>query len=142
MHQQTQARPESAPAPAAPRPLWWAGRPCFLVCLSRSLRVRRGCCVFKGPVRLWVIITGLRVIRPQGSGYHICMPKIGFVALLLVAIGISRIEGQIPSFPQPQGERVDADTAISRALKTSSLTEEGTPFHAVLVIGDGKSPYS
>jgi hypothetical protein len=70
------------------------------------------------------------------------MPKFGFVALLLVATGVLQIEGQIPSFPKIQGERVDADTAISRALKTSSLTEEGTPFHAVLVIGDGKSPYS
>src|SRR5579859_4131060 len=89
-----------------------------------------------------MVITHLRVIRPQGSGYHICMPKIGFVALLLVATGVLRVEGQIPSFPQVQGERVDADTAISRALKTSSLTEEGTPFHALLVIGEGKSPYS
>jgi hypothetical protein len=74
--------------------------------------------------------------------YYVCMPKIRLVTLLLLATGALQIQGQLPSFSQFQGERVDADTALSRALKSSSLTEEGKPFHAVLVIGDAKSPYS
>jgi hypothetical protein len=44
--------------------------------------------------------------------------------------------------PQPQGDRVDATTALARALKTSSLTDDGKPFHAVLMIGDQNSPWS
>jgi len=57
-------------------------------------------------------------------------------------MGVSRAEGQISSVPIIQGERVDADSALSRALNTSSLTEEGGPFHAVLVIGNSQSPFS
>lgn len=63
------------------------------------------------------------------------------VCCLLIA-GVSSVQGQISGFPQLQGERVDADTALNRALNSSSLTAEGNPFHAVLVIGDSKSPYS
>jgi hypothetical protein len=62
------------------------------------------------------------------------------VAFLLLSAGMSQIQGQFSSVPQ--GERVDADTALTRALRTSSLTEEDPPFHAVLVIGDAKSPHS
>ena len=61
---------------------------------------------------------------------------------LLVATGLSPLRGQISGFPQVQGEKVDADTALSRALKTSSLTEQGHPFHAVLVVGSDNSQYS
>jgi hypothetical protein len=70
------------------------------------------------------------------------MPRIRFVVLLILATGVFQIHAQLPNFPAIQGERVDADTALSRALKTSALTEEGKPFHAVLVIGNAKSPYS
>lgn len=62
--------------------------------------------------------------------------------VLLLILGMSLAHGQFPGFRQPRGERVDADTALRRAMQTSSLTEEGAPFHAVLTIGDAKSPYS
>jgi hypothetical protein len=70
------------------------------------------------------------------------MQRIGLVAFLIIATRLCQIHAQPPSFPPIQGERIDADTALSRALKTSSLTEEGKPFHAVLLIGNAKSPYS
>ena len=76
------------------------------------------------------------------SVYHLSMPKIWRVALLILATGVSQISAQLPNSPRFQGERVDAETAMDRALKTSSLTEEGKPFHAVLVIGSAKSPFS
>jgi hypothetical protein len=41
-----------------------------------------------------------------------------------------------------QGDHIDADTPLNRALKTSSLTYEGTPFHAVMEIGTPGSAYS
>jgi hypothetical protein len=40
------------------------------------------------------------------------------------------------------GERVDAGVALDRALKTSSLTFEGKPFHAVMEIGTAGTEYS
>lgn len=61
---------------------------------------------------------------------------------LAFATGVCEIDGQVSNFPQFQGERVDAETALNRALQMSSLTNEGKPFHAVLVIGKVKSPYS
>lgn len=70
------------------------------------------------------------------------MSQLRFVTCLLLLTAVTRISGQPPGFPQVQGNRVDADTALNRALTTSSLTEEGKPFHAVLVIGSAKSPYS
>ena len=70
------------------------------------------------------------------------MPQIRLVALLILATGVSQIHSQPPNFPPLQGERVDANTALNRALKTSSLTEDGKPFHTVLMIGNAKSPYS
>ena len=45
-----------------------------------------------------------------------------------------------PGFPS--GERVDADAALDRALKTSSLTYDGKPFHAVVEIGTPGDEYS
>lgn len=81
--------------------------------------------------------------KPNGqSMYDVCMPKFRLFPLLLVAAGISQVHAQPSGFPQFQGERVGADTALVRALRTSSLTEDGRPFHAVLVIGNAKSPYS
>jgi hypothetical protein len=41
-----------------------------------------------------------------------------------------------------QGERVDADTALNRALRSSSLTFDGKPFHAVMEIGTKRMEYS
>lgn len=49
---------------------------------------------------------------------------------------------QMPGFPQVQGEQVDTDTALNRALKTSSLTYDGKPFHAVMEIGSAGSEYT
>ena len=49
---------------------------------------------------------------------------------------------QVPGFPQIQGERVDADAALDRALKKSSLTVDGKPFHAVMEIGTAGTEYS
>src|ERR1017187_5743389 len=74
--------------------------------------------------------------------YHVSMPQLRSLTCLLLLTAVSSISGQFPGFPQSQGERVDADTALNRALTTSSLTEKGKPFHAVLVIGSEKSPYS
>jgi hypothetical protein len=74
--------------------------------------------------------------------YYFFMPQVRLVTLFVLAVGVSQIHCQLSGFPQFQGERVDADTALNRALKTSSLVDEGEPFHAVLVIGNGKSPYS
>ena len=63
---------------------------------------------------------------------------------LAVGLLVCSIAGwaQMPGFPQVQGERVDADTALDRALKSSSLTYEGKPFHAVMEIGTAGTEYS
>src|SRR5690242_15681859 len=42
----------------------------------------------------------------------------------------------------PGGERLDANKALDRALKTSSLTKDGKPFHAVVEIGNPGDEYS
>jgi hypothetical protein len=70
------------------------------------------------------------------------MPQVRLLTFLLLFFGLSPLHAQFSSFPQTQGERVDADTALNLALKTSSLTEGGKPFHAELVIGTPGSPYS
>ena len=74
--------------------------------------------------------------------YHVSMPKTWLFMFLIFATGVREINGQVPNFPQLQGERVDAETALNRALKMSSLTEEGKPFHAVLMIGKDKTQFS
>src|SRR5882762_10177125 len=49
---------------------------------------------------------------------------------------------QFASSNSMQGERVDADTALNRALRSSSLTFDGKPFHAVMEIGTKGMEYS
>jgi hypothetical protein len=39
-------------------------------------------------------------------------------------------------------ERVNGDIALDRALKASSLTFAGKPFHAVMEVGTGGEEYS
>jgi hypothetical protein len=57
-----------------------------------------------------------------------------------VALGALRIgSAQMPNFQQSQGERMDAEKALDRALKASSLTFEGKPFHAVMEISSEKA---
>jgi hypothetical protein len=70
------------------------------------------------------------------------MRRAKLTVFLLFVVGLLPLNAQFPNFPQVQGERVDADTALSRALKTSSLTDGGKPFHAVMVIGNSGTPYS
>ncbi len=74
--------------------------------------------------------------------YDGSMPHVRLLIFLLLFFGLSPLHAQFSSFPQMQGERVDADTALSRALKASSLTEGGNPFRVVLMIGTTGSPYS
>jgi hypothetical protein len=52
------------------------------------------------------------------------------------------MNAQLAGFQPPPGERIDSDTAVRRALQKSSLTEQGTPFHALLEIGTAGTPYS
>jgi hypothetical protein len=70
------------------------------------------------------------------------MRKVTVIVFLLWAGLLLPLHAQFANFPQAQGERLEADTAISRALKVSSLTDDGKAFHAVLVIGTSGSPYS
>ncbi|MDR3724470.1 MAG: hypothetical protein P4K83_08295 [Terracidiphilus sp.] len=70
------------------------------------------------------------------------MSKAWLGTVILFTGGLLRLSGQIPYPPQFQGERVDFDTALTRSLKTSSLVEEGKPFHAILAIGSPDSPFS
>jgi hypothetical protein len=63
-------------------------------------------------------------------------------AMLVIVCSVSSW-AQMPSgFPQIQGERMPADTALDRALKKSSLTFDGKPFHTVMEIGSAGKPYS
>jgi hypothetical protein len=71
------------------------------------------------------------------------MHKLWFRSLAAGVLLCSMVSwAQMPVFPQVQGERVDGDTALTRALKASSLTYEGKPFHAVMEIGAAGSEYS
>jgi hypothetical protein len=67
---------------------------------------------------------------------------ISVVLFWLLGCALLPLDAQFSNFPQVQGERVDADTAIDHALRSSSLTDGGKPFHAVLMIGTSGSPYS
>jgi hypothetical protein len=70
------------------------------------------------------------------------MRQVRLIVFLSLVVGLLPLHAQFSNFPQVQGERVDADEALNRALKTSSLTDGGKPFHAVLAIGVSGSPYS
>jgi hypothetical protein len=61
---------------------------------------------------------------------------------LYLSLGCSTLLAQFPNFSQPPGERISGDAALDRALKASSLTDGGLPFHAVLDIGNAGTPYS
>ena len=60
---------------------------------------------------------------------------VGWVALGELQIG----SAQMRNFQEPQGERMDAETALDRALKASSLTFKGKPFHGVMEISSEKA---
>lgn len=74
--------------------------------------------------------------------YDASMQQVRSIVFLFLLSWTMQLHAQFSNFSQVQGERVDADSALSRALKTSSLTEGGKPFHAVLMIGTPASPYS
>ena len=80
--------------------------------------------------------------RASPGIYDASMRQVRLTVFLLLVVGLLPLHAQFPNFPQVQGERVDADTALSRALKTSSLTDGGKPFHGVMVIGNSGTPYS
>jgi hypothetical protein len=71
-----------------------------------------------------------------------------FTSLLAVALAIAAkgLPGQSPELQQyiQSLEKIPVDQAIDRALKTGSLTVNGSPFHAVLEIsqpGEASSPF-
>lgn len=74
--------------------------------------------------------------------YHAGMRQVRIFGLLSLLGCVLPLHSQFSNFPQVQGERFDAETALNRALKISSLTEDGEPFHAVLMIGTSGTPYS
>jgi hypothetical protein len=70
------------------------------------------------------------------------MPKTQSRLLALALFAPLTLSAQFPGFQPPVGDRLDSDQALSRALKASSLTDHGKPFHAVMEIGTAGSPYS
>jgi hypothetical protein len=73
------------------------------------------------------------------------MHKRWFQCALVVScfcLSAERVSAQIPGFTQPSGERLDGSVAIDRALKASSLSFRGKPFHAVMEIGTAGDLYS
>lgn len=70
------------------------------------------------------------------------MSKARLITILLFTLGLQHLSAQMPFPQQPQGERVDFGTALTRSLKSSSLVEDGKPFHAVLAIGSSGSQFS
>jgi hypothetical protein len=67
------------------------------------------------------------------------LSKLALSALFCVAVRPAF--SQMQDFPQMQGEQMDGSVAIDRALKSSSLTEDGKPFHALMEIGT-TGPYT
>jgi hypothetical protein len=68
------------------------------------------------------------------------MKKLLFKSLSLSTLLLSlAASAQMTGYP---GEQVDADVALDRALKASSLTYKGKPFHAVMEIGSAAAEYS
>ena len=63
---------------------------------------------------------------------------------LIVSANLSAQSPELRQFIQSTN-KIPSDQAIDRALKTSSLTTEGSPFHALLQVsqpGDEGSPYA
>ena len=66
-----------------------------------------------------------------------------FAAFLFFALIAATASSQLPpAFAPQQGERMDADKAVDRALKNSSLTFNGGPFHARMNIDSQEQGYS
>jgi hypothetical protein len=62
---------------------------------------------------------------------------------LILAIALSPVLAWSQTLsPQVQVGGVDPNTALNRALKASSLTFEGKPFHAVMDIGTAGEPFT
>ncbi|CAN5669163.1 hypothetical protein BH10ACI4_BH10ACI4_34870 [soil metagenome] len=73
------------------------------------------------------------------------MPKSFFRICLFTLLALRSLAAvaQMPNYsPIPAGEKIDAEAALDRALKTSSLTFQGKPFHAVMEIGTAGTLYS
>jgi hypothetical protein len=66
-------------------------------------------------------------------------PGLALSAAFCMVVGTA--SSQMQGFPQMPGERMDGSVAIDRALKSSALTEDGKPFHALMEIGTTE-PYS
>jgi hypothetical protein len=66
----------------------------------------------------------------------------GYLTVIFSCLVSLQALAQIPSPPQMQFDKIPADAAIDRALKESSLTYKGEPFHAVLDIGKASEDYS
>lgn len=64
--------------------------------------------------------------------------------VLVLSVLMGRVESgaQMTDVASVPGEKVDAEVALNRALKTSSLTFEGRPFHAVMLIASAEKGYS
>lgn len=63
---------------------------------------------------------------------------------LIVSVNLSAQSPELQQFIQSV-DKISVDQAIGRALKSGSLTTEGSPFHALLQIsqpGDASSPYT
>jgi hypothetical protein len=73
------------------------------------------------------------------------MPKFRVIQAAL-AIALCSVSGQssaqFPGFAQMPGEKMDGPVALDRALKASTLTFQGKPFHALMEIGATGTPYS
>jgi hypothetical protein len=68
------------------------------------------------------------------------MPTLCRVVAAGILLGALRLAAQMPG--TPPGTTVSGDDALNRALKASSLTVDGKPFHAVLEIGKAGEEYS
>lgn len=67
------------------------------------------------------------------------MRQVKLLGVLALLGGLLPLHAQ---FQQMGGEPISGDAALDRALKASSLTEGGRPFHAVMEVGEARSPYS
>jgi hypothetical protein len=70
------------------------------------------------------------------------MFKIRLLLLLSGFLLSVNCSAQFTDFQPPQGKQVNASDALDRALKTSSLTRDGKPFHALMSINSAVAGYS